>query len=167
MSVDTVLLRFHVEESNALEGIFATRGIHFDEHMYAAEAVASDPGLYLRDVTALHRFFDHSLEHDARPSGAFRAVNVSIGSNDMPHYRYIHELMDAWYGLVQKLLRQKTLAENIPVMARVLHHEFLCIHPFADGNGRCARLLMNAFLLRRGHTWAVITRERKQVSIYL
>ena len=32
--------------------------------------------------------------------------------------------------------------------AAALHHRFLCIHPFADGNGRVARLLANYVLMR-------------------
>jgi Fic family protein len=36
------------------------------------------------------------------------------------------------------------------------HYEFAAIHPFADGNGRCARLLMNVLLIRKGFPIAII-----------
>ncbi len=34
------------------------------------------------------------------------------------------------------------------VRASVLHHEFVAIHPFDDGNGRTTRILMNFALMR-------------------
>ncbi len=41
------------------------------------------------------------------------------------------------------------------------HTWFVQIHPFADGNGRVARLLMNVLLRRFGIPIAVITRENR------
>lgn len=36
------------------------------------------------------------------------------------------------------------------ITATIAHHELAAIHPFADGNGRVSRLVMNLILLRRG-----------------
>ncbi len=165
MIVNPVLLRFHVEESNAIEGIFATSGAFFDEHLQAAQAVADNPECYLQDVEALHSFFQHSLESEARPNGVFRNVSVCVGAKDMPHFSYVPALMRKWYALVQRLHAMDVSSENSLVLARLIHHEFLCIHPFADGNGRCARLLLNAFILSKGGTWAIIIRDKKSEYI--
>lgn len=43
--------------------------------------------------------------------------------------------------------------------AAVAHTWFVFIHPFIDGNGRVARLLMNLLLMRHGYPIAIITRE--------
>ena len=40
--------------------------------------------------------------------------------------------------------------------AALVHQKFVFIHPFVDGNGRMARLLMNLALLRAGWTIAII-----------
>ena len=42
--------------------------------------------------------------------------------------------------------------DNIDLIARAakVHHDFVVIHPFGDGNGRTARLLVNFLLLRAG-----------------
>lgn len=45
------------------------------------------------------------------------------------------------------------------VRAAVAHTWFVTIHPFIDGNGRVARLLMNLILMRFGYPIAIITRE--------
>ena len=34
---------------------------------------------------------------------------------------------------------------------------FLYIHPFADGNGRMARLIMNMFFLAGGYPWIILS----------
>jgi fido (protein-threonine AMPylation protein) len=43
--------------------------------------------------------------------------------------------------------------------AAAVHTWFVQIHPFIDGNGRVARLLMNLLLMRHGYPIAIITRE--------
>jgi Fic family protein len=47
------------------------------------------------------------------------------------------------------------------VLATVAHHELAAIHPFLDGNGRVARLLMNLVLLKRGFPISNIKREER------
>ena len=40
--------------------------------------------------------------------------------------------------------------------AALIHKEFVFIHPFVDGNGRVARLLMNLALLQDGYPITII-----------
>lgn len=42
------------------------------------------------------------------------------------------------------------------VRAAVLHHEFVAIHPFDDGNGRMTRILMNLSLMRSGYPLSIV-----------
>ena len=52
---------------------------------------------------------------------------------------------------------------NTIELAAYAHHELVKIHPFIDGNGRTARLLMNLILMRNGYPPIVIlNRERKK-----
>lgn len=45
--------------------------------------------------------------------------------------------------------------------AAVLHSKFVNIHPFTDGNGRTARLLLNLELVRSGYLPVIIETERR------
>jgi excisionase family DNA binding protein len=46
--------------------------------------------------------------------------------------------------------------------AALLHMEFVNIHPFVDGNGRLARLLLNLYLMRNGYPPIIIRKvDRK------
>jgi hypothetical protein len=42
------------------------------------------------------------------------------------------------------------------IHASLFHHKFLTIHPFDDGNGRLARILMNLILMRHGYPPVVV-----------
>ncbi len=50
-------------------------------------------------------------------------------------------------------------------IAAKLHHDFVLIHPFGDGNGRVARMLVNYLLLRGGYPPVIVPSEQK--SAYL
>lgn len=65
------------------------------------------------------------------------------------------DAMEALFGLVAK--------ETHPIIAATLGHFFIgYIHPFPDGNGRCARFLMNALLVANGYPWTIIKLEDRK-----
>jgi Fic family protein len=47
-------------------------------------------------------------------------------------------------------------------LAAEFHYRFVCIHPFDDGNGRVARLIMNYILLKNGYPPVIIKSEDKE-----
>ncbi len=68
------------------------------------------------------------------------------------------DLVDAYRG-GQK---QVEAGELHPLVAAAsVHHELVAVHPFPDGNGRVARVLMNLLLMRAGYPPAVVRNERK------
>lgn len=52
-------------------------------------------------------------------------------------------------------------APIMPILAK-LHHDFVLIHPFDDGNGRVARMLVNYVLMRQGYPPVIVSTERKR-----
>ena len=66
----------------------------------------------------------------------------------------------AWYNEAEKK------AELSPIeLAAVFHYRYIRIHPFEDGNGRIARLLVN-FILHR-HGWPMIVVKTADKENYL
>jgi len=59
----------------------------------------------------------------------------------------MRELME-WYNTTSDLHPLQKVA--------ILHHRFILIHPFGDGNGRTARLLVNYHLMRHGYMPLVV-----------
>ena len=56
--------------------------------------------------------------------------------------------------------------EHPIIIAATFHYRFVRIHPFDDGNGRMARLLMNMILIKHGYTVAMIQREKRDQYIH-
>lgn len=61
-------------------------------------------------------------------------------------------------------LRQELTSPTLPIAALIakLHHDFVLIHPFDDGNGRVARLLVNYVLMRSGYLPLIVRTDEKE-----
>jgi len=68
----------------------------------------------------------------------------------------MNELM-SWYN---STINKKDT--DVVLLATEFHYRFIRIHPFDDGNGRIARLLMNFILMQKGYPPAIIKTEDKQ-----
>lgn len=59
--------------------------------------------------------------------------------------------------------RKKRQYDKHPLLiATIFHLEFINIHPFGDGNGRMARILMNLVFMLTGYTPAIIKLEKRE-----
>ncbi|MFT5703313.1 MAG: Fic family protein [Rickettsiales bacterium] len=60
--------------------------------------------------------------------------------------------------------RREIIDENFNpiILAAKFHHDFILIHPFDDGNGRTARILMNFILMQFGFPPAIIKTGDKE-----
>jgi Fic family protein len=64
--------------------------------------------------------------------------------------------------LVQEANTECSTPEAGLLLAAKLHYQFVLIHPFDDGNGRMARILMNLVLMRCGFPPAIIKTQEKE-----
>ncbi len=111
-----------------------------------------------QDVLAIHGLILKGI--DDTNAGRYRSVAVRISGSAvvLPNPRKIPDLM-AEFGT------WLALAGNMhPVeLASEAHYRLVTIHPFADGNGRTARLLMNLILWQHGYPPALI-RKRDRLA---
>ncbi len=88
--------------------------------------------------------------------GAWRKAPVAVRSVKVSVPAAIPSDLDAWSEST------RTLGESHPVVHAAIHHAwFERIHPFADGNGRVGRLLLNFMLIQRGYPPAVIAKGQR------
>jgi len=94
---------------------------------------------------------------DAAGAGRFRSDRVLITGT-----RFVPPGSHRFGELIPALLERADSANVHPVVqAAELHYNFVAIHPFSDGNGRAARLLLNAHLLRRGGAHVIVPVEER------
>ena len=64
---------------------------------------------------------------------------------------------------MEELISWHKESEQHPIeQSGILHGEFVKIHPFKDGNGRTARLLLNFELMRNSYPPIIINKEERE-----
>lgn len=116
---------------------------HFEAIHYVRTLARQKTPLTEMDVRNLHRLVVLRSKPDiaGRYADQGRYVLTDTGRHGFPSPAEVPALMgdfSAWLGL----------AANTPESAFTAHRRLVEIHPFNDGNGRTARLLMNLILIR-------------------
>ena len=121
------------------------------------ESLVHKPMIKELDVLNIHALILDRI--DQENAGFYRRSAVRISGTDYtpPNAVKVPNLMQEVYRLLN-IQRGKSIET-----AALLHQKFVDIHPFIDGNGRTARLLMNLYLMRNGYPPVIILRaERKK-----
>ena len=114
------------------------------------------------EIKQIHNLILRSIAPEE--AGRYRQLNVKAAGTDYlypPHY-LLPDLMSqfvAWLNSTEA----KTL--HPLKYATEAHLRFVSIHPFRDGNGRTARLLMNLLLLRAGYPIVIISNQTRKAYI--
>lgn len=104
------------------------------------------------DIKKLHHLFYYRI--DENKAGRYRKERVFISGSkySFPNPEEISSLMKRFAGRLEGLKKKCHPVEY----SALVHKDFVFIHPFIDGNGRVARLLMNLALLQEGYVIAII-----------
>lgn len=127
---------------------------HKDAIVYIEELVSQDKGLTEWDIKSIHSLILKEIDNEN--AGKYRYENVIIsGATSKPcDYIKVPEEME------KLILRYEDWDDFHPLIrCALLHGEFVFIHPFIDGNGRTARLLMNFEAMKNGYLPIIIKKE--------
>jgi Fic family protein len=150
-----------VETKVALEGLTVggkTLREHFeavnhrDAILFVEDLVSQNATLSEWNIKLVHQLILKNI--DNFNAGTYRTINVLISGAQHRPIDAMHVASEmtnfiAWYE------NEGTKLHPVERAARV-HADFVKIHPFVDGNGRTARLLMNFELMKSGFPPAVL-----------
>jgi Fic family protein len=114
-------------------------------------------------ITPLHVRQIHKLvltRIDDKEAGQYRTLPVQIAGTGYqpPEAWEMPRLMSEWGDW----LNGPALTLHPVERAALAHHRLVAIHPFIDGNGRAARLVMNLLLMRQGYPPTIILRANRR-----
>lgn len=141
-------LRDHLEAKN-----------HYEAIQFLYDLVEADRKQTFSEHTirSLQSLIVKGTEENA---GSYRTGNVMItgAKHSPPEAHEVPHLMRSfirWLGSNQSKLH--------PIeFAAIAHHKLTHIHPFFDGNGRTARMLMNVILFHNGYPLVIILKNDRK-----
>jgi len=149
LTVSGKSLREHLEAINHQHAIRFVEGLVDEDKPITEYTVRSIHALVLRTI-------------DDEEAGRYRRVPVYITGSEYapPEPVAVPGLMS---DLSDWLNSAETAALYLVKRAALTHFRLVHIHPFTDGNGRTARLLMNLLLMREGYPPTIIRVEDRPV----
>lgn len=150
-----------VEKGLTVGGKLLSEHLEATNHADALDWVTAQIGRKPEDLTENDLLIIHSFilkGIDDANAGHYRSVPGRIAGSPvvLPNHRKVPDLMIdfiSWLGIEQQLHPAHLAAEA--------HYQLVTIHPFTDGNGRTARLLMNLLLLMAGYPPAIIRKQER------
>lgn len=131
---------------------------------YFVQAFSDDLDIDMPMILKLHSImmygcYDETRWRKGERPGKFKKGDYCVGVDDVGSFpdeveTDLQELLDE--------MNDNDLSGDVLIKAAYLHVVFETIHPFADGNGRVGRTLMNYYLIRHNYPPIVIFNEDKE-----
>ncbi|QQG40914.1 MAG: Fic family protein [Candidatus Levyibacteriota bacterium] len=116
--------------------------------------------LTTKDILDIHSIILNKI--DDTNKGKYRTVAVRLRGSEtiLPNPLKVSELMDEFITWLKS-----DISDHPVKIAIDAHYKLVSIHPFVDGNGRTARLLMNLLLMQSGYPSAIVRKEDRSEYI--
>ncbi|PIU37387.1 Fic family protein [Candidatus Roizmanbacteria bacterium CG06_land_8_20_14_3_00_34_14] len=149
-----------IEKGLTIEGKSITEHLEAINHAKAYEYISS---MNLENIKKINKQIILKINEiilqniDSQNAGLYRNIPVRIAGSTvvLPNPLKVPDLMDRFIDWLQNSKK------NPPEIAIEAHFKFVSIHPFIDGNGRTARLLMNLILLTSGYPPLIIFKKNR------
>lgn len=115
---------------------------HYEAVAFLMDAVKREEPLSVKLIGEIHKRALRGAE-DAVTPGRFRPSNDNALSPSEDLAQRVANVLETYHAEL------KRTDDKLPTIAK-LHCELLRLHPFVDGNGRLARLVLNFELLKAG-----------------
>ena len=131
--------------------------VNHQEAIEFVESLVSDNYVLIeKDVLNIHHLVLQKIEKDF--SGRFRTSGVRIsGANFVPPNAL---KVDNFVTELIEFINDSEI--DVIIKSAIFHYRFVWIHPFFDGNGRTARLLLNLILMKSGFPPAIILKNDRK-----
>lgn len=154
-----------VEKGLTIGGKSITEHLEATNHVAALdfikEQIKRKPSdLRERDILRIHEIILDRI--DKENAGIYRRLPVRISGSAVvfPNPKKIQTLMDGFFSWLENEKKMHAVE-----LAAEAHYRLVTIHPFTDGNGRTARLLMNMILMMKGYPPAIIRKNDRLAYI--
>ena len=121
---------------------------YLDGLLFAVRLASENKPFSENDLKDLHQI----IVRDKNFGGLYRNVDISIkgSSHTPPSFVKVYDRMKKYIDIIND--------PELDVWYKIAfsHAQLMKIHPFLDGNGRCARIVLNYFLLKNGFNPVVI-----------
>jgi len=153
-----------VEKGITIGGKTMREHLEAINHVYALDfiyqlASLTKDAITLQDIRSIHSLILKGI--DDTNAGKIRTILVRIKGVDvaLPEPFLLDELLEEYIKWLH------TTTQHPVLVALDAHLKFVTIHPFVDGNGRTARLIMNLLLLQTGYPVLSIKPEERLAYI--
>ncbi len=154
MKAHNVGLKMMIEEASNSERQLSENFIRQLHHTLLRE----DYKVYREsDTGAVTSYTVHAGQYKTRPNSVITATGERF------EYASPEETPALMHDLIEWYKEEEIKKALTPIqLAAVFHYRYIRIHPFEDGNGRIARLLVNYILLRHNYPMIVVKTKNKQ-----
>ena len=152
-----------VEKGLTVEGKSLKEHLEATNHAEALEFIKKLVGKKRQEITEKDILEIHRLilqKTDDANAGRYRRVAVRIAGVagiTLPNPAKVPDLMQEFISWLHK-----KNSDHPTKIGSDTHFKLVSIHPFVDGNGRTARLLMNLLLIQEGYPPALIRKEDRR-----
>ena len=131
---------------------------HYEAVLWMREQAVKTTPMNENAVRELHRRIVSRSQPEI--GGMYSTLPRRIAGSPVvfPNAVKIHELMRTYGEWISQ-------AASEPATSFDAHYRLVAIHPFADGNGRTARLVMNVLLLRGGYPPVAVRPEDRKTYL--
>ena len=142
-------LKDHLETKNHYEAV---------EYLFGLVENNNRQTISQQLIRNLHQIITKETEEEW--AGKYRNSNVIIGGAehkppeaiDIPYK--MSKLIEWWRKNQNKI--------SVIELSALIHHKLVHIHPFFDGNGRTARLIMNLILIQSGYPLVIVLKNDRK-----